>query len=287
VAGKKRQPETTKKRDESGSARSEAVDEIAATIERELEESLGPDATFEERQDKAFEIMRKVLWKRADDDLRGAVTDADEVKVGGRKYQRLRQASSATYFRRWGDHHVEEPLYREIGIHNGQTIKPIELRVGIIEHMTPEMARVVGAFSAECGSRALERTLRAVGLVPPSRAFLADRVTQMGDEIAASASDLEAAARRTELVPRNVVSVSCGLDRMSVRMSEPVADENSSPRRWRTKPYARRPPAPKQFHYRKAWVGSTSVYDADGRCYRSNCLMGDRSTWAMFIKLMS
>ena len=32
----------------------------------------------------------------------------------------------------------------------------------------------------------------------------------------------------------------------------------------RTEPYERTPPPPKEHHYRKAWVGSTSIYDAKG-----------------------
>src|ERR1035438_8022866 len=74
---------------------------------------------------------------------------------------------------------------RRGGVHNGPTLKPIELRVGIIEHMTPDMARIVGELSAYGGSRGLERTLVVTGLVPPSRAFLAKGTTEMGRSIAA------------------------------------------------------------------------------------------------------
>ena len=251
-------------RSRSSKRQDKVVEELAELVRREVEKRLGPEATFEERQDMSFEIMRDVLWKRTDDDLQSSVSDTDEVEVGGKRYRRLNQASSATYFGRWGSHHVEEHLYRELGTHNGPTIKPVELRTGIIEHMTPNLAHVVGALSAERGSRGLERTLRTVGLSPPSRAFLADHVTEMGREIADMASELEAAARRAEALPANVASVSCGLDRMSVRMSEPVPNVEGTPRRSRSKPYERKPPPPKEYHYRKAWVGSTSAYDAEG-----------------------
>jgi len=83
-----------------------------------------------------------------------------------------------------GSHYVEEALYREAGVHNGPTIKPIELHIGIIEHMTPDMARIVGELSADKSRRGVERTLRTTGLVPPSRAFIAKHTTEMGIEIA-------------------------------------------------------------------------------------------------------
>jgi hypothetical protein len=109
------------------------------------------------------------------------------VIVQGRRYHPLGQASSATYHDRWGSHHIERALYREVGVHNGPTLNPIEVRVGIIEHMTPDMARIVDELGAERSSRSLERTLRITGLVPPSRAVLANRTTAMGSEIAKEA----------------------------------------------------------------------------------------------------
>jgi hypothetical protein len=236
---------------------------VAEMVDREIREQLGADSTFEERQDAAAAISSDALWLRTDRDLREAITSADEVEVDGRRYRRLDQASSATYYGRYGSHPIEESLYREVGVHNGPTIKPIELQMGIIEHMTPDMARVVGELSADRSSRGVERTLRAVGLIPPSRAFLAKRTTEMGRQIADQVQNLEQAAREAEVVPAEVASVSTGLDRMSVRMSE-LADPETVIPTVRTEPYERTPPPPKEHHYRKAWVGSTSTYDAQG-----------------------
>ena len=239
--------------------RAKLVDELVERLRREERDRLGPNMTFEERENAGFEIMSEVLQKKTDMDLRDHVTNADEVDVDGKKFRRLDQASSATYFSRFGAHHIKEALYRQVGLHNGPTIKPIELRAGIVEHMTPGMASVVGRLSADHNSRALQRTLVAVGYVPPSRAFLQDHVTEIGAEIADAAAELEQASRDVETPPR-VASVSCGLDRMSARMSEPV----EGPPRTRAEPYERGPPPPSEHHYRMAWVGSTTAYDAKG-----------------------
>lgn len=255
-----------KKPKESGKSKAPTLtkveEEIVKKLRREIRTRLGPGSTFEQRRDAGLGIMQKVLWKEEDDDLQESITDAEQIDVGGKKYRRLDQPSAATYFGRFGSHHVAESLYREAGVHNGPTIKPIELRVGIVEHMTPDMARVVGALSAESSSRALQRTLRIVGHAPPSRAFLADRTTTMGALIADMTADLENIARTVEVVPAKVASVSCGLDRMSVRMSE--LSESDDACAARAEPYERTPPPPKEHHYRKAWVGSTSVYDKEG-----------------------
>jgi len=240
--------------------RARLVDKLVEELRRSRQERLGPNATFEQRRDAEFEIMKDVLWESEDDDLHNSVTDAEEVEVDGKKFRRLDQPSSATYFGRFGAHHVEEPLYREVGAHNGPTIKPIELRVGVVEHMTPDLARIVGALSADQASRVLERTLRTVGHASPSRAFLADHVASMGVEVADAACELDVAARAAQTLPAAVASVSCGLDRMSVRMSEPVEGAPCT----RREPYERSPPPQMEHHYRKAWVGSVTANDAEG-----------------------
>jgi len=249
-------------------AATRVVDEVALQlakmIDRAIRERLGDTSTFEQRQRLAAALSGDSLWLREDQDLRDAITEVDEVEVEGRKYQRLEQPSSATYYGQWGSHEIEEALYREVGVHNGPTIKPIELRLGLIEHMTPDMACVVGELIADKSSRGVERTLRVTGLVPPSRAFLAKHTTEMSIEIADQAESLEQAARMTEIVPAEVASISTGLDRMSVRMSE-LADPATAPVAPRTAPYERTPPPAKEHHYRKAWVGSTSIYDAQGK----------------------
>jgi len=233
-------------------------------IDEEVARLTGPDSTFEEREDAAFSVMRGMFWHRGDRDLQSLVTSADEVEVEGRRYRRMSQSSSTCYAGAWGRHVVNEPLYRQVGIHNGPTIKPIELRAGVVEHMLPSFARIVGEFMAEGTSRKAVRLLRAVGLAPPSRAFLEKRATRMGAEIAATAAALEEAARAVQPPPKGVASVSCGLDRMTVRKAEEADPALLNDRPKRSTPYLRKPPPPKDYHYRMAWVGTATAYDIDG-----------------------
>jgi hypothetical protein len=242
---------------------SDAARRLADIIQRDVRERLGPDSTFEQRRDSAAGLTSDALWLDADRDLRAAITTAAEVEIDGCRYRRLKQRSSALYFSRWGNHHIKEPLYRKVGVRNGPTIKPIELCAGIIKHMTPDMARIVGELTAHTGSRDVSIMLRVTGLAPPSRAFSAKRTSQMAAEIAKEIPQLEQAARDVSAVPTKVGSVSCGLDRMAVRMSELDDPEHPVPCT-RTAPYERTPPPEKEHHYRMAWVGSTSVYDLQG-----------------------
>jgi hypothetical protein len=244
-------------------ARELSVEKLSAMIEREVQRRLGPNSTFEQRNNMAAEIMREGLHRREGDDLGRMTTDDEEVDEEDGRWRRLEQPSSATYFGRWGPHEIAERLYRKMGVRNGPTMKPIERRAGIIEHMTPDMASVVGALGACHSSREVERILWRTGLVPPGRAFVEKRSSRLAQGIAGDAAALEAAARAKEAIPAEVVSVSCGLDRMSVRVNEP-ATADSPPRRKRTKPYKRQAPAPQQAHWRKAWAASMSLYDREG-----------------------
>ena len=104
----------------------ERREKLVELLEQEVLEQLGEGSTLEEENDAALDVVNHVLWRREDKRLRSAVTRAAEADVDGKRYVRLNQPSSATYYGRWGSHEIEEPLYRELGIHNGPTIKLLE-----------------------------------------------------------------------------------------------------------------------------------------------------------------
>lgn len=239
---------------------------LAREVREEVKRRYGTELTYEQRRDAAAEVMADALWLDAHNELEELVTDDDEIDIDGKTYHRLEQDSSAVYAGRWGSHRITEPLYREVGVHNGATVKPLEHRAGMIaRRMTPDLARIVGELGAHGNTRELVRTMRAVGMKPPSRAFLEKRLRQMAGEIAENVEELEARARLDEPVPEEVASVSCGMDRMAVRMSEPHGEPDNAPRPWRTRPYQRTPPAPKEHNYRMAWVGTATAYNKEGK----------------------
>ena len=80
---------------------------IAELIDQEIDKELGPDATFEQRQDAAAALTSNALWFRTDKNLRDVLTSTEEICVGERRYYRLEQASSVTYYSPWGSHHIE------------------------------------------------------------------------------------------------------------------------------------------------------------------------------------
>jgi hypothetical protein len=223
------------------------------------------------------EIIKEAAFQDADSDLRRMTTDDEEVEEEDGRWRRLDLPSSAIYFGRWGPHEIDEALYRKVGVRNGPTMKAIERRAGIIEHMTPDMACIVVALEADQSSREVERTLWRTGIVSPSRAFLEKRGSKVAQDIAMSVAALEAAARAVEPIPAEVASVSCGLDRMSVRVNEPATAE-SPPRRTRTEPYVREAPESQEAHWRKAWGASMTTYDGEGKALRTTMYGAEATT---------
>jgi hypothetical protein len=250
---------------------------IVAQIQALVDDRSGSEATFEDRQRASREVIREVLWLAEEMELQALVTTAEMIEVDGKKYRRLEQPSSSTMSGLMGAHLVEEKLYREVGVRNGPTVKPIELRVGAVTRtMLPDLARVAGLLHAHMPSRDVERVLVEMGFAPPSRAFLDGHLRDMGVEIADQIEELEQAARAVEAkrVQPKVASASCGLDRLAVRMDEPLSAEraaaNKDLQRHRAeKVYERTPPPPAEYNWRMMWVGSVTIYDAEGNVLKS------------------
>ena len=90
-------------------------------------------------------------------------TTASVVEVDGRRYRRVRDASRRTYFGLRGPMSVERHLYREVGVHNGPTIVPLELSAGLVDGLwTPLAAAAAGHLLQDEPSRDAVATCRAL-----------------------------------------------------------------------------------------------------------------------------
>lgn len=246
------------------------IEDMARLLAELVAERCCPDATYEQQRDEAAAVMAKVMCRHENRQLRELVITAAEIEIDGVRYRRLDQPSSATYFGRWGGHEIVEPLYRATEVRNGPTVKPLELRAGIVaRRMTPDLARIVGKLSAYMTSREVHDTLCTVGFEPPGRAFIEKRTKTLTEELSQDPVGLEAEIREFDTIPAEIASISCGLDRMAVRMTEPAALGDPRPKRCRSKPYVRTPPPPRQLNWRMAWVGTMTAYDADGDALRT------------------
>jgi hypothetical protein len=228
------------------------------------------DATYEERRRADLSVMADALWLREDEELLAHVTRAERVVVDDVVYKRMDQPSSTTYHGLWGTHVIEEPLYRRADVRNGPTIKPLALDVGAVGNPLPDAGRVFALLRSSMTSVDIERILFEMGYRPPGRAYIEKRVKRIAHEMDERVVELEDAARNAEVGLPAVAAVSCGLDRMAVRMEELLpegTEREDRPRR--KKPYQRTPPPPAEHNWRMAWVGSMTEYDEHGEPIRT------------------
>jgi len=256
------------------------VEAIARMVNEEVDRRVGADAAFETRQRARMVVMADGMWGAEHQDLVRLTEDAPSINIEGRPFRRLTQLSSKVYLGLWGTHSIAEPLYRDASVRAGPTVKPLDLRVGVIAgSLLPDAARVLGYLMAEGTSRQAVKTLSTMGMRPPSRAYIEDRVHRLASELVEHRDALHAVARDAEAMQElPVAAVSAGLDRFAVRMSELLPEDKAPPPRERRKPYKRRPPPPRELNWRMAWVGSVTLYDADGDPLRTIRVSSDAAT---------
>ncbi len=250
----------------------ERVQAIADELYAELARETFAQLTFEEKQDAIARGLRTAGARMEERALRESMTHARLVDIDGVAYRRLKQRSSATYFGMWGSYHLTESLYREIGVRNGRTIKPLERAAGIVTgSTTPMLARTLGEMQARLTSREATEQLQKLGLGSGERAYAADHVHALEQEVADRIVDIEQAVRVNEEIPKGTVSISCGMDRRSAPMEEAraIGQPPKTERRPRRTPYVRKQPAPIDVNYRMVYVGTVSLVDENGDAIRT------------------
>lgn len=214
--------------------------------------------TFEEREANALRLSNELVRRWIEGDLQRMANEfGDEVVVDGQRYRR-HDRGTRRYHTLCGSVAVSRESYRLVGIHNGPTVVPLELRAALVENATPALAFSVTQGFAERPLRHYEAEMAAAYRCTPSRSTLERIGKRIGAAIEASLVNVEPEIRELEPIADGVHSISLGLDRTTVPMAELVAPTSTR------EPRVRRPPAPVEVAYRMAYVGTVSTHDADG-----------------------
>lgn len=247
------------------------VRKVLSDIQRTLRAVL-PSTSFGMREEAALVICNEVARGLLEEDLR-AMSDGfgERVRVDGIEYKR-HELGTVAYYSLTGPLHVPRSTYRQVGVHNGPTIVPMELEAGIVEGATPALAYNVAHGYAQQDMRLHGESLDAAHRIPPPRATLERLAKRLGAAVEVEVAHLESAVRRAEKLPEGAHAIAVGLDRTSVPMAEErPADAPPKPEPRRTKPRERRPPPPFDVAWRMAYVGTVSVVDAQGTALVTRC----------------
>ena len=248
-------------------ANGDAVLTTMASLSRELSRTLvGENASFEDLEILTLAISREVDRRRLEMELQ-AVSDTfgDRVAIDGEVYVR-HQAGRIGYHSLGGTLRVTRSTYRKTGVHNGPTVVPLDLVLGLIERGTPAMARAIALGYAKHELRGVVEDLETAHRLPPSRATMERMARSMAAEAHHHIPVIERAVRLQEQLPDGAHGVVVGLDRGSVPMAEERAPDQppSTPRRVRSEPYVRAVPTPIDVNWRMAPVVTVSITDARG-----------------------
>jgi hypothetical protein len=247
--------------------------ELIRALRLAVDAEVGTDASFGEREATALALTNEATNLFLREELM-AIADrhGDEVEVDGRIYRR-HQPGTVTYFTLCGAVDIERFTYREVGMQNGPTIVPMELEAGVIEGTTPALGYRIALGYAKGHMRSCEEDMKADHRCPPSRSTLERTAKAIGTKSKQVAPRIERRLRSGERVPEGVTAVALGLDRTSVPMAEPIADGEAptTRRKTRRKPYEREKPEPVNVNYRMGYVGTVSLYNAEGEKLVSRC----------------
>jgi hypothetical protein len=239
--------------------------DVANAIRRAVDAKGGKSSGFASREATALAVTNEAIRICLRADLQTlADSYGEEVEVGGLRYRR-HESGDVTYHSLCGGLDTVRSTYRQVGVHNGPTIVPLELEAGLIERATPALAHRIALGYGKDHMRSCQEDMIADHRRPPSRSTLERIAKAVGKDAKAVAENIEEVVRCDERLPVEAVAVSVGLDRTSVPMEEDVesGEKPDGRRKKRTKPYKREIPRRVNVNYRMAYVGTISFHDAD------------------------
>lgn len=188
--------------------------------------------------------------------------DCPQVEFQGKRYRRLRQYASGLYSGLRGELRVQRALYREMGVKNGPTISPMELRAGIVEgRFTPAAAKAVAVLAQALPSREADLVARSMQVLPYSRSAQFRAGVALGSAWESLPDETKAAVDDEIEIPEAAVSVSVAVDRVSMPMAEarPLTPDDVE----------KGVKSPITVQLRMAFAGVTTLYDAEGTALMS------------------
>jgi hypothetical protein len=249
------------------------------------------DASFADRERAMLAAANEACRRMLEAELQ-ATADGhpDRVRIEGVEYAR-HQEGAVTYHSLCGPLTVRRATYREVGVHNGPTVVPLELAAGLIEGATPALAYRVALGAAQGPGRHAEEQMHADHREPPSRSTLERLATAIGTAVTRTAPRIEPLVRERETLPEGARGVSVGIDRTTVPMEEerPAGVPPDTRRKRRTTPYVRAVPPRVDVKYRMAYVGTVSVVDATGEALvtRRYAITGDDEPTDLVTRMMA
>jgi hypothetical protein len=279
------------------------LDECEDGLDRLLEQSGEPGESFEAYERRMLRIVHELARRKLEKKLqRVADSFAPRLAIDHNSDWHGRRDDTADTYRRHCPgtvtyHSLVGPLrvrrYTYRACSSLATQVPLELAAGLMERMTPGLARCIAIGYAHMPLRTCEELMRAGSLCPPSRSTLDRTARDLGTYAVASNAEIEPQLRANEVLPAGTSLVAIGLDRVAVPMRH--GEEEAGVPGYSSDLHRRRPhPKPRSrlrgpVQWRMDYVGTVAYFDAHrtllgSRKYR---LPGEASICGIVERVMS
>jgi len=227
------------------STKDNSDEELIATLARQLEATHEADA-FEGFEKWLLVTLNEVGRRCVEQRLQRCANAFGERAIVDEQVYRKHQPGSARYFTLFGAVQIRRSTYRRVGVHNGETIVPLDGVATLAYNTTPALAFCIAQGVAKAPVRNVEQDLKAAHRVPPSVATI-DRIARvLGGLVDDDVAEIEPQLRAVEALPVGAKAVNIGLDRTTIPM-----EERAKKRKCVVK-------------YRMAYVGTFAVSDQHG-----------------------
>ena len=231
---------------------------LVAETERRLQDAKQgrrPDyELFEQRLSERLSEVERTIHGAT---LAALDVDAEHVMINEKLHARVGR-HSADYKTQAGPVGVPRSLYRPLGERNAPVVDLVTLRSGAIaDGWLPGTARVMAHLLQQGTSREAKQTAERMGRLPYSRSSFERVGHEVGKLFAGKRAGIEEMLIRAYELPKEAVSVSVSLDRVSLPMEEPKPRPPGRPRK----------DAPKrsiQRVFRMAYCGTVTLHDEKG-----------------------
>ena len=169
--------------------------------------------------------------------------DDDFVKVNGRLFYRLNHPVEKTYSTKRGEVRLARHIYRRLGEHNGATICPLELSVGMLQgQWTPGCAEAMAYVAQELPERSAAKVAAKLGAMSYSYSSFQRLRSVVAAQWEKDRDIYEEQVIEAVDLPKNTYRLGVSIDRVSLPMKEETG-----------------------IKYRMAYCGTVTLYDDEGQ----------------------
>src|SRR5688572_13232141 len=187
-----------------------ALEGLAAALEQVVEERLGAECSFTEREAGLLKAANEAVRRALQAELQRQADElGHELWIGGLLFGR-HQPGTVRYFSLCGELKVHRYTYRHLGERNGPTLVPVELVAGLVEGATPALAYSLAQGYAKAPVRSVQQDLLAAHRSPPSRCTLERMAQAIGTRVKEKLDVVEPLVRQQELVSSEAVAINLG-----------------------------------------------------------------------------